>query len=435
MKKIILSLTAMLCLYGMANAQENACGTMKIYKTELATHPEWLNAEDAYNHQASLKPDAFLSNPRMHPELMNEKDGSSVTPNVIIPVVFHVVYQVSHPEENISDDQIISQIEALNRDYGFHNTDTLLSSHPFYPRAAKTGIQFCLAKTDPWGLPTSGITRDTTSTESWDLNSNANWVKSKIRGGADQWDPGKYLNIWVCNLALPVLGYATFPWNLPDNPKMDGIVIGFNHIGTRGTLMAGTALGRTATHEAGHWLGLIHIWGDDTCGTDRVTDTPPAVYLDFGCPSYPHRPHNQCGSDSLGELYMNYMNYVDDNCMNMFTWGQVQRMQTTFETQRYEMRRTNCNGPSGITQVGGKNIHFLISPNPAKQEVEITMPVFIDGAYTVKVFDLSGRLCAAYEIGNSEKNLIDIGSLSNGMYQVIVSNMENQGVGKLLIQH
>src|SRR5207253_634101 len=116
----------------------------------------------------------------------------------------------------------------------------------------------------------------------------------------------------------------------PGGPaSTDGVVVLYSSVGSIAS--PGTELhynlGRSATHEIGHWLNLFHIWGDDngSCnGSDQVSDTPNQGNNNFGCPSFPHT--DNCASGN-GVMFMNYMDYTDDDCMNMFTAGQKDRMQ------------------------------------------------------------------------------------------------------------
>jgi hypothetical protein len=244
---------------------------------------------------------------------------------VQIPVVVHVVY--SDLSGNISEAQVQSQIDALNRDYRKRNTDAGNAPAVWNQLVADTRIQFGVATTDPNGAPTSGINRIATSQTSFDTHDD---VKRASTGGADPWPADKYLNLWVCNLGNGLLGYAQFPGGPAET---DGVVILHSAFGTTGTAATPFNLGRTATHEVGHWLNLIHIWGDrlDCTGTDYVDDTPPAMAPNYGTPQF---PHVSCNNGPNGDMFMNYMDYVDDDTMVMFTAGQVVRMAATLDGPR-----------------------------------------------------------------------------------------------------
>jgi Pregnancy-associated plasma protein-A len=243
----------------------------------------------------------------------------------VIPVVVHVVYKL--PGENISDAQIQSQITVLNKDYSAANTDKKSTPSVWKGLVTSANIQFALAKTDPKGKATKGITRTKTTKDSFPSDDS---VKSSAKGGAAPWPSAKYLNIWVCNLGDRLLGYAQFPGG---PPATDGVVILSTAFGTQGTATKPFNKGRTATHEIGHWLNLHHIWGDTQhCeGTDLVDDTPNAQQPNFGKPKF---PHISCKNGPNGDMFMNYMDYVDDDTMVMFTAGQVTRITATLDGPR-----------------------------------------------------------------------------------------------------
>src|SRR5947209_8907855 len=199
-----------------------------------------------------------------------------------IPVVVHVVYNT--PSENISLSQIQSQIKALTRDYRAKNADKSKVPAVWSGLVADVSVEFSLATKDPQGKPTQGFTTTQTTQTSFGTNDD---VKSSAKGGADPWPSNKYLNLWVCTLGGGLLGYAQFPGG---PAATDGVVILNTAFGTTGTATAPFNLGRTATHEVGHWLNLNHIWGDtsDCSGTDHVSDTPHAQLPNFGKPVFPH---------------------------------------------------------------------------------------------------------------------------------------------------
>jgi hypothetical protein len=244
---------------------------------------------------------------------------------VTIPVVVHVVYAAA--AENISDAQINSQIVSLNKDYGAKNPDKSKSPAVWSGLVSDTGIQFKLATQDPQGNPTNGITRTKTAKTSFSQDDS---VKSATKGGADAWPRDQYLNIWACSLGGGLLGYAQFPGG---PAATDGVVILHAAFGMTGTATSPYNLGRSATHEIGHWLNLIHIWGDtsDCTGTDFVDDTPNAQNPNYGKPTF---PHISCTNGPNGDMFMNYMDYVDDDSMFMFTPGQVVRMHATLSGPR-----------------------------------------------------------------------------------------------------
>ncbi len=266
---------------------------------------------------------------------VNQNYNSLANERVIytIPTVVHIVYR--NATENISNAQVLSQIDALTKDYRKLNPDVSQVPSAWTGLAADVGIEFCLANRDPQGNPTSGITRTSSSQSSFDI-SNEN-MKFDNNGGKSAWPTDQYLNIWVCNLDGTLLGYAQFPGQ--GSPSTDGVVIDFDDFGTTGTAAPPFNLGRTATHEVGHWLGLYHIWGDEpNCSQDDgVADTPQQKDKNYGCPSFPQgsvQTGGSCSGSNPGSMFMNYMDYVDDACMYLFTNGQKANMLAALTQQR-----------------------------------------------------------------------------------------------------
>ena len=232
---------------------------------------------------------------------------------VTIPVVFHVIY--ANSTENIPDSKILEQMQTLNDDFRRLNSD----QDNIWSQAADTEIEFCLASFDPNGAPTNGILRVPTTVSSFGSNDN---MKFSSSGGSDAWPADEYMNFWVCNLGGGLLGYAQFPGG---PASTDGIVCGYPFVGNNGPGAGNYNLGRTATHEVGHWLNLRHIWGDGGCSVDDfVTDTPESDGANYGCAL----GHVSCNTE---DMVQNYMDYSDDACMNLFTAGQAVRMQALFQ--------------------------------------------------------------------------------------------------------
>ncbi|MEL7338841.1 MAG: M43 family zinc metalloprotease [Bacteroidota bacterium] len=243
---------------------------------------------------------------------------------ITIPVVIHVVF--SQDVQNITDEQIRSQIVVLNQDFGRTNPDRTQTPSYFGSRAAASKIRFQLASQDPYGNPTNGITRTRTSQGLFSPSNNG--VKYSAMGGMDAWDTKSYLNIWVCKLGAGMLGYAQFPGGGPI--EADGVVIDYKFFGTTGTVKPPFDRGRTCTHEVGHWLNLKHIWGDGPCETDDfVADTPPVADAHYGC------VRNATACDGGPAMVSNFMDYTDDACMNLFTFGQAERMRALFAPGGY----------------------------------------------------------------------------------------------------
>lgn len=270
---------------------------------------------------------------------------------ITIPVVVHLLYNVDSQNHKISDWQITSQIDALNEDYRLMNADRYKTPSLFDSIAADCEINFCLAKRDPNGNATTGIRRVATPyTVFTDFNS----PKQTANGGDDPWPYTDYLNIWVCPLVYPELGYSTFP-SASIDAASDGVVCHFKAFGRINVFSTKYKLGRTITHETGHWLNLIHIWGDASgCGTDdNVGDTPLQDAEHYQCIPFPF-----VSCVNSGDMSMNYMDYSRDSCMNIFTAGQKQRMVSAINLFRSSiLNSTACNAVGtfsfdiGITKI------------------------------------------------------------------------------------
>ncbi|MGH4011077.1 MAG: zinc metalloprotease [Pseudonocardiaceae bacterium] len=247
-----------------------------------------------------------------------------------IPVVVHVLYKDT--ADNISDEQIISQIEVLNEDFSGKNSDLEKMPEPFKELVGNPGLEFFLADVDPSGAATDGITRRQTSVEAFSIDDG---MKADASGGKSSWDTTRYLNIWVCRLSGGVLGYAQFPGGPRET---DGVAILTSAFGRGGSAVDPFDRGRTATHEVGHYLNLSHIWGEsripNCADSDSVDDTPNQ----FGPnSSKPRFPSMSCGNTPHGDMFVNYMDYVDDDTMCMFTKQQVERIHATLEFSRSKL--------------------------------------------------------------------------------------------------
>jgi len=286
------------------------CGTMTNHYWHIEKHAPFRGVQMRLEHQCMER------HRRAH-----EARGKPY----VLPVVVHVVYRTA--SENISVAQVRSQIAVLDRDFRAANPDRANTPAPFAGLVADAQVEFRLATVDPKGNPTNGITRTKTTRTSFGSNDK---VKRTSAGGINPWPTRKYLNIWVCSLGEGLLGYAQFPGG---PPATDGVVILNTAFGTTGTATAPFNLGRTATHEVGHYLNLRHIWGDteDCSGGDLVADTPNAETANTGEPLF---PHVSCMNGPNGDMFMNYMDYVDDPAMFMYSLGQVQRMHVTLDGPR-----------------------------------------------------------------------------------------------------
>lgn len=305
MKKIILTISTALLLCSCSNEENTVtetndlkaiafrgCATDEVFKRQLQEDP---GLEKRMLEIEKLTAEAIA-------------EGRIVNGVLEIPVVFNVLYRTS--AENISQSQLQSQIDVLNNDFRGANSD-YNSNNPYNSVRGAINVRFILDK----------VVRKQTTKTSWGTN---DAMKRTSTGGIAPTSPTTKLNYWVCTIGGGILGYAQFPGG---SSSTDGVVIDSRYTGTNGTATYPFNKGRTATHEVGHWMNLRHIWGDATCGSDFVSDTPTHNAPNSGVPPTGHR--STCSGQPL-EMYMNYMDYTDDRGMYMFSRGQVQRMAAIF---------------------------------------------------------------------------------------------------------
>lgn len=305
MKKVIITAITALVLFSCQNessesanaeaavASRRACATQDVLEAQLKADPSLalrMNEIEAITNEKILS-------------------GRLVNGKIEIPVVVNVLYRTT--AENISATQIQSQIDVLNKDFNALNTDYNSVPALFSGVKANIGITFVLDQ----------IIRKSTTKTSWGTN---DAMKKTAQGGIAPTSPTTKLNMWSCTIGGGILGYAQFPGGAS---ATDGVVIDPKYFGLSGAANAPFNLGRTATHEVGHWMNLRHIWGDATCGSDLVADTPTHNAANYGVPAYPH--YSTCSGTPV-EMTMNYMDYVDDNAMYMFSTGQKNRISAIF---------------------------------------------------------------------------------------------------------
>lgn len=313
--------------------------------------------------------------------------GRTAAPVITIPVIVHIVHngEAVGAGRNISEAQVKAQLETLNEDFRRKPGSRGFNDNPV---GADIELDFCLAAVDRQGraMAEPGIDR---------INGNrATWDRDEVEGvlkPSSYWDPDKYYNIWVVDFASAerLLGYAQFPSQsgLPGIPtasaaSTDGVVVTYRSFGNteKGNfpvMQAPYNLGRTLTHETGHWLGLRHIWGDGNCADDFCGDTPPQASESRGC---------QVGRVSCGSTNMvqNYMDYSDDVCFNIFTLDQKARMRAVMDVspRRNSLLTSNVCG----TQVVSR---------PTSNFRAETRRVLLGGQ--VRFFDLSGGFPSRWE--------------------------------------
>ncbi len=332
-----------------------------------------------------------------------------------IPVVVHVLFHSPGENDLITDQKIQAQIDILNRCFRRKNSDTLNTPTVFRSLAADCEFEFYLATSDPRRKNTTGIVRKYSPVSEWQADDK---MKLSVEMGDDAWDPSSYLNIWVCNLQR-VAGYASMPGG---DAAKDGVVISFNVWGPTSTVQ-GLNEGKTLVHEVGHWLNLKHLWGDDYCGDDGVQDTPVQGGYNYGCPT---GSHVTCSNGPHGDMYMNYMDFTNDACINMFTLGQKARMKALFAPggKRYSILSSTglqpplfYEAPLPVEQP--RWLRPQLFPNPAGSF--LTLDLTYDSRWigkTIQLVNMQGRV-VKQELVTSKVHQLNISALAPGMYLLI----------------
>lgn len=361
-----------------------------------------------------------------------------------IPVVVHVVHSTASNEiggptnVNISDEQIVSQIQVLNEDYRRKSGTNGFNTNPI---GADAKIEFFLAATDPSGNPTNGITRhyypQKTSFSVAD-GSGDDILLSQIA----YWPSDRYLNIWVTRVNS-YLGYTQFPTSadtlsgLPFDASefTDGSIIDYRYFGRQlGSVRDPTySLGRTATHEIGHWLGLIHTWGDGNgCAEDYVGDTPPTL-----APNQTRQCRetfsNCTGRGPTRDQTENYLDYSPDACMNLFTVGQVARMRTVLALSPRRARLIRA-ANSPITE--SESLAVTVYPNPTQSDPAVEVRLKGLQSFSIDLFDATGKHVRNVNYTESPSTLVSLpmSGLKPGMYIVRVKTADEIVSKRLLLQ-
>jgi hypothetical protein len=387
--------------------------------------PLWAQREcftvESLKGSSIVKP--AISQPGLLTEVIQQNELSKITFNagttisaiIRIPVVVHILYNST--TQNVSDEQVKSQIDALNRDFRQRNNDTSNIPERFKSLAADIEIEFQLAVVSPKGSATNGIVRKQTVVKEWSVDDK---IKFSAYGGDDAWDSKSYLNIWVGNIKK-TLGYSS-AMNGPI--EKDGIVISNTVFGTIGIAGAFNK-GRTLVHEVGHWLGLKHIWGDAPCGDDEVEDTPKQAGFTTGCPT---EFRATCGASALGDMYMNYMDFTNDACMYLFTKGQKDRMRSNFFESGFRRSILNSKGldSSSIREVSIVEKPVVLSPgnsflypNPAKSALILKLNDANWVGKEAKIFDRNGVMLQRIRI-TSQTQIIPLTTLKEGLFFIIL---------------
>ena len=361
-----------------------------------------------------------------------------------IPVVVHVINTISNSFSNISDEQVFSQMDALNEIFRRQNADAVNTLDIFQDVAADIELEFCLAQQDPNGYPTTGITRTSTTVANFDIDD----MKFSETGGIEAWPTQRYLNIWIVNSIVnndsneTILGYAYRPGAAP-SAAVDGLAIVYYAFGTTGNVSPSYDAGKTAAHEIGHYLNLMHPWGPSNQSTncnedDEVEDTPRTSAPNYNC----LLNFNQCSNEDpdLPDMVQNYMDYADDACSNLFTLGQKERVRAivAFGGFRYnlvqnsaaceplEMGNSNVLIESIEAPFGGSNCS-VVEPIIEFQNFGVLPLLYMQIAYSVdggptQNYEWTGEL---QQFEYAQVTLPAISVLNAGVFHEIEVTLQN----------
>ncbi len=473
------------------------------------------NAQDIVNRCAldEINKQALLNNPSLTTTYWQEiangvnnivaYDTTLANTDTVytVQVVVHVVYLNNNKYENIPDNIIQSQIDALNRDFNLLNADTVNLRPIFKPFQGKAKIKFELTKINPSNRVTTGITRtqgNLGNLAGWDPISTLLWTALGIEPlkedfflfagstGKSPWPAKKYLNIYVCDLnygnrkcrtcltlcdTCGALGGFAYPpsnatnWGALalDHGKNDGIVIDFRFFGQNNWYAQDStsqrfrdfySKGRTTVHEAGHYFGLQHTWGnvlplpgfDDGCAIDDFIDDTPEEKQAFannlvrGTLNPCDTSVNTCSKNYLGkdwpDMYEDYMDYSTDLCYNLFTKQQVNLMRFNLLTRRKDLiikRELIPTIPTAIRNTKLNDAGISIYPNPASEILTIHFDRVLNNDVFVDVVDITGKIVSTSIINqHTFDSFVDIKSLASGVYLIKLSNEDFSSTAKFI---
>ena len=435
MRKIVLMfLCGMIVGQQYGNAQGRKCGVEDITRIMMSRDPSYVVKEQHRKEHIKAQTRAYAESKA------NAKFKTTAT--VYVPVVIHVVLNTAQITElggiNGIRQRAISQIQAINKDFSYQNPDQIAIPGAFKTLAANSEIQFGLAHRKPDGSGTEGFEVITTTQASYSINDLATGAKYDSLGGADSWDPTRYLNVWVVNLGSGgILGFTLVPG--AQTPVLEaGVVLTHMAFGVRAATadkyFQGIDKGRTATHEFGHFFLLDHIWGDDNglCPTDiggqddGIADTPPQSDYTYNS----HHPNGVipypltdiCNPLPSGRMWMNFMDYVNDDWMYMFTAGQASRMQASVApggiNHSLTLHPELLQWPTDVADID-KVTGMNIFPNPSTGNFNVS---FVDprGLQSIQIINVVGQNVHSVRTNNAPINNynIDLTGFSKGIYMV-----------------
>ncbi|HXS35879.1 MAG TPA: zinc-dependent metalloprotease [Flavipsychrobacter sp.] len=437
MKKALLVVFGVLVCYANTMAQ-GKCGIEKLNAIMTAKNPEFMETLKELRQQQMSRVEAYKK--------LNIAEKTTSTASAI-PIIFHIVLNASQITQLGGvpgiEQRLDSQMVVINRDYNALNGDSYKIPSGFKPLYANVGIHFGFAKVTPDGKSCPGYEIITTTASGFNFSGDPgsgqafSGVKHTSSGGVDQWDPTKYINVWVINtldggasstiLGMTISNLLAPEYGIPNDEI--GVVLNYGAFGVQTAAtqyyVANITLGRTLTHELGHYFEIWHVWGDDggLCpwdvggADDGIADTPPQANETYGCPSFPK--YDVCDTTGNGIMFMNYMDYSDDDCMHLFTLDQAAVMQSNVQPGGESYSLTQHPEILAVEQVQPNN-NFTISPNPTTGRLNVYFNSSTENLLSLNVVNTLGQCVRLIDTKDKTQSLytIDLSEMSKGIYFV-----------------
>jgi hypothetical protein len=442
MKKLFIAILVAILVSGTLQsiAQQHRCGTDEYLNYLIALDPGIAAIIHQQNNEIAIAARQY--------ENIDLGTANKTTASGTIPVVFHVVLTKAQIDQIGGVQKImqraINQLEVLNADYNTRNSDTTNTPQVFKPLRGNPQITFALARRTPTGKSTSGVEiREITNDAGFSINSGAE--KRTSSGGLDAWDVKKYLNVWIIKISTAdILGYALHPARASAGGRPDeaGVTLNYGAFGKKTSLSDNSYFipnidrGRTMTHEVGHFFTLDHIWGNTQVGSgtcnddDGVDDTPKQLDANYGCPTFPKA---NCTGSTGGEMFMNYMDYVNDACMNMFSKGQVNRINSQLSNAFYKdlfNQPSLVEWPTVISSIDSET-PFDVYPNPAISNINVSGK----DIKAVSIINMMGQVIKTLSSPTPQDVIsLDVSNVARGVYLIQATTQEGTEMRKITLQ-
>ncbi len=445
---LALAVLGSMAFFNVSHAQEK-CASYLNMKRLAAMDPSIEIKFEQYKEQSRLRTEAYAK------EVASSASKSTANPPTI-PVVFHVM--LTSPQlASIGGsqgvyDRIAAQIDVINRDFTASNSDSSQIPSAFKTLFGNPNIKFGIAHTKPDGSGTTGVEIKTITKVSYSPHADDS-IKHEANGGYDPWDETRYINIWIVNISAgsssQVLGYSYSPGYAQNMGQPSGVVLQYGSFGVKTGANSSqywaqsVVKGRTLTHELGHYFDLWHVWGDDNglCPSngghdDGITDTPPQADMNQSvCPAFPK--YDGCSSAGNGVMFMNYMDYVTDNCMHMFSKGQATHILAQIASSGPSYKLTTqeilLNWPTQVSSID-KNNSFDVFPNPSTSSINISFANVSTSLKSISIVNLMGQVTKQIPVVNQSIYNVDLSNLSKGIYVVQCQFEEGIVTKKIVLQ-